>query len=230
MIIAGDTISITSNYSSGSFSWNTGETTPSIQITEAGTYSLQVTQDDQSVSKSITIEKAWPIGEVRTDSGDIHIWLHEVTPLHRQMFIKLARQGYYNQFFFNRVIPKFVIQGGYPDEPIYFENSPYLIDPEFVDSLKHIKGAVDMGRDNNPNKESNGCQFYIVNKAGIGLPFLDGDYTIFGRVIQGIETVNRITWIETNAQDEPLDSVPLEVNILIKNSAMILADYGMTVD
>jgi len=223
-------LTISSNYTEGDFLWNTGATTPTLDITAPGTYSLKVTMDEQSTEASIEIVKAWPIGEVRTDSGDIHIWLHEATPLHRAMFIKLARQGHYDQFFFNRVIPKFVIQGGCPDEPEYFENSPYLIPPEFVDSLKHVKGAVGMGRDDNPDKFSNGCQFYIVNKAGNGLPILNGAYTIFGEVIQGIETVNRITWMETNANDEPLNSVALEVNILTKTADEILADYGMTVD
>ena len=108
-------------------------------------------------------EKTHPVGNIETPLGSLYFWLHEETPKHRASFIKLANDNYWDDLSFNRVIEDFVIQGGCPDTPEGFDESHYLIDPEFPPNLKHIYGAVGMGRDNNPEKQSAGCQFYIVH-------------------------------------------------------------------
>jgi len=114
---------------------------------------------------------------------------------------------------FNRVIKNFVIQGGCPDTREGFGDSPYLIKPEFNDSLKHVYGALGAGRDNNPDKLSAGCQFYIVN-AKNGLPRLDGNYVIFGQLFQGQDVLDAISKVETDSTDTPITAITLDINII----------------
>jgi peptidyl-prolyl cis-trans isomerase B (cyclophilin B) len=155
----------------------------------------------------------YPIGEIKTNKGDILFWLHEGTPKHKENFIKLATENYWDSLTFNRIIEGFVAQGGCPDVPEGFADCPYLLDGEFNDSIKHIYGAVGAGRDNNPEKRSAGCQFYIVqNKAGI--PRLDGDYTIFGQVFKGMEIVDAIVSVEKDSLEAPISPIQLDVNVL----------------
>lgn len=158
------------------------------------------------------VEKKYPIAHVQTRLGEMYFWLYDETPNHKAKFIELANAKHYDQFTFNRVVKNFVVQGGCPDLPEYFENSPYILDPEFVDSLKHTYGALGMGRDDNPEKKSNACQFYIVcNEAG--LPRLDGDYMIFGKIIKGENVLELIEKETVNIIDEPLEKIDLKVSI-----------------
>src|SRR6218665_2831470 len=106
-------------------------------------------------SKKVT----YPVAQILTDKGEILFWLHDQTPNHKQSFIRLAEGGYWDSLTFNRVIENFVAQGGCPDTPAGFKDSPYLLQPEFNDSLKHVYGAVGGGRDDNPEKLTAGCQF-----------------------------------------------------------------------
>ena len=151
-------------------------------------------------------------------------WLYDETPVHKASFIKLANEHYWDTLTFNRVIEGFVIQGGCPDTPEGFADSPYLLEPEFNDSIKHIYGAVGAGRDDNPGKLSAGCQLYIVqNKEGI--PRLDGDYMIFGQVFKGLDVLDAIAAVETDSLDNPLTPIPLTVNVLSLTGAELL-DLG----
>ncbi len=138
---------------------------------------------------------------------------YDETPEHKASFIKLANENYWDSLTFNRVIENFVIQGGCPDTPDGFTDSPYLLQPEFHDSLKHIYGAVGMGRDNNPEKLSAGCQFYMV-QARNGLPRLDGEYMIFGQVFKGFDVLDAIAAVETDSQNKPISDLILDINIL----------------
>lgn len=147
---------------------------------------------------------------IETRLGEILIWLHHDTPVHKQSFFDLADAHYWDSLSFNRVIPDFVAQGGCPDTPEGFSDSPYLLEPEFVDRLTHIYGALGAGRDGNPEKLSAGCQFYIVqNKQGVHR--LDGDYTVFGQVIKGMDVVDAIVGVDRNEANKPLDEIPVKV-------------------
>ncbi len=157
--------------------------------------------------------KTYQIGQIKTTQGDMLFWLYDETPAHKASFIKLANENYWDSLTFNRVIENFVIQGGCPDTREGFGDSPYLIKPEFNDSLKHIYGAVGAGRDNNPEKLTAGCQFYIVH-AKDGLPRLDGEYMIIGQVFKGLDVLNAIATVETDAGNAPIIDITLDINIL----------------
>lgn len=138
-------------------------------------------------------------------------WLYDETPLHKASFIKLASEKYWDTLTFNRVIKGFVIQGGCPDTPEGFKDSPYLIQPEFQDHIKHEYGALGAGRDENPEKLSAGCQLYIVH-AKEGIPRLDGDYMIFGKMISGFKVLDAIAHFQTDETDKPLKPINMDVN------------------
>lgn len=170
--------------------------------------------------------KKYDIGQIKTPYGEILIWLYDETPKHKASFIELAKGGYWDSLSFNRVIPNFVAQGGCPDTKEGFNDPKYLLEPEFNPKLIHEYGAVGAGRDDNPKKLSARCQFYIVqNKKG--LKRLDGDYTVFGKVITGMNIVDSIVNVQRDKNDEPLKRVTLDVNI-IKMSEKKLKKMGFT--
>lgn len=158
-------------------------------------------------------EKTYPVGQIKTSQGEVLFWLYDETPNHKASFIKLANEGYWDSYTFNRVIKNFVAQGGCPDTPEGFTGSPYLLKPEFNDSLRHVCGAVGAGRDNNPEKLSASCQFYIVQNIH-GLPRLDGDYTIFGQVFKGMDVIDAIVSVQTDAANAPLVPIKLDINVI----------------
>lgn len=173
-----------------------------------------------------TKQKTYPVGQIKTDKGEILFWLYDETPIHKKSFIELANKGYWDSLTFNRVINNFVAQGGCPDTPEGFSKSPYLLKPEFNPTLKHVYGAVGAGRDNNPEKLSAGCQFYIVqNKKGLAR--LDGDYTVFGQVFKGMNVVDAIVSVKTDSTDTPLTPIKLDVNV-IQLTAKQLKEKGFT--
>lgn len=155
----------------------------------------------------------YEVGQIITPLGEMLFWMHEETPNHKASFITLAKENYWDSLSFNRVIEGFVIQGGCPDTPEGFDESDYLLEPEFKDHLKHVYGAVGAGRDDNPDKLSAGCQFYIVH-AKEGLARLDGNYMIFGQIFKGLDVLDKIATVATDSLDEPLARVGLDVNIL----------------
>lgn len=161
------------------------------------------------------------IGQILTPYGEILIRLDERTPNHRKSFIELAEAGYWDSLTFNRVIPNFVAQGGCPDTEEGFTDTEYLLEPEFDAELTHVYGAVGAGRDDNPGKLSARCQFYIVQHPE-GLHRLDGDYTVFGQVIQGMTVIEQIVRVKRNSTDEPLRPVSLDVNIIYMSKEEIL--------
>jgi len=109
---------------------------------------------------------------IKTSYGECIIRLYNQTPKHRDNFIKLTKQGFYNGVLFHRVIQNFMIQGGDPDSKDPKKATPgaelgngdvgYTIPAEFSDSLFHKRGVLAAARDDNPAKASSGCQFYIV--------------------------------------------------------------------
>jgi len=141
-----------------------------------------------------------------TTFGDIIIEFNEeIAPNTVENFKNLAQSGFYDGTIFHRIVPGFVIQAG---DPNTIENSRdtwgmgdpgYTIPPEFSD-LKHRKYVVSMARGADVN--SAGSQFFIVLD---DVPWLDGQYTIFGEVISGQEIVEQIASLETNSDAQPVD-------------------------
>lgn len=183
---------------------------------------------------------------VTTDRGVMHLVLYNQTPRHKENFIKLVNQGFYNGLLFHRVIPAFMIQGGDPDsrkaavgQALGNGDVGYTVPAEFRPELFHKKGALAAARDNNPEKASSGCQFYIVqgrawDEAGLekqmarsgrpftenqkqtyrtlgGSPHLDGNYTVFGEVIDGLAVVDSIAKQPRNPADRPDGDVRMTV-------------------
>lgn len=168
----------------------------------------------------------WPVGRIRTPLGELLVYLHPETPHHRASFLRLAGEHYWDSLTFNRVIPNFVAQGGCPDTPEGFKDSPYNLAPEFNDSLRHVYGAFGAGRDDNPQKLSAGCQFYVVaNRAG--LKRLDGNYVVYGQVFKGMDVVEAIVASPRDSADQPLTPIPLTVDVIEMTAAQLSA-YGIT--
>jgi peptidyl-prolyl cis-trans isomerase B (cyclophilin B) len=155
----------------------------------------------------------YQVGQIKTAKGEILFWLFEETPEHKKSFVQLAEGGYWDSLSFNRVIPNFVAQGGCPDTPAGFTDPEYLLAPEFNPNLLHDYGAVGAGRDNNPDKLSARCQFYIVQNRE-GEHRLDGDYTVFGKVIKGMEIVDAIVNVPRDSTNQPLETIALDVNVI----------------
>lgn len=169
-------------------------------------------------------KETYSVGQIKTPKGEILFWLYDETPNHKKSFMQLANNGYWDSLTFNRVIPNFVAQGGCPDTPEGFNDPEYLLAPEINTNLLHNYGAVGAGRDNNPDKFSARCQFYIVqNKEGEHR--LDGDYTVFGKVIKGMDVVDAIVNVERDSTNKPLQPISLDVNI-ISLSADELKELG----
>lgn len=192
---------------------------------------------------------------ISTDKGECIIMLYNQTPLHRDNFLKLAKEKFYNGTLFHRVIQNFMIQGGDPDSrnaaggtALGEGDVGYQVPAEFRDSLFHKKGVLAAARDNNPEKASSGCQFYIVQgktytdeqldaietkrlqfklpeshravyKTLGGSPHLDRNYTAFGEVVQGLELVDSIAVLKTDERDRPVTDVKMEVSILKRRQA-----------
>jgi cyclophilin family peptidyl-prolyl cis-trans isomerase len=174
---------------------------------------------------------------IETDYGNIKLLLYDETPLHRANFIKLIKDGYYDQPEFYRVVEKFVVQGGVPMKKL-----DYTIPAEFNPKFYHKKGALGMARldENNPGKESSSTEFYIVHGAqyaawdydetaknlGLKLPdeqkkiyttiggemSLDQQYTVFGEVTEGLDVIEKIATVRVYSE-HPAKSIPFKIRI-----------------
>lgn len=146
--------------------------------------------------------------------GDIQLkFFPEVAPNHAKNLVKLAGEGFYNGTTFHRVIPGFMIQGGdpnskSPDRSRHGTGGPgYKVKAEF-NQRPHTRGTLSMARSQDP--DSAGSQFFIcVADAG----FLNGQYTVFGEVVSGMETVDRIVNASRDGNDNPLDRIEMTVTV-----------------
>ncbi|MFN3756367.1 MAG: peptidylprolyl isomerase [Flavobacterium sp.] len=154
-----------------------------------------------------------------TRLGDIEILLFDETPLHRANFIYLTKRGYFNTTYFHRVVKNFIIQGGNSDEKAtgkFKKNiGKYLIPAEFNKSLKHHHGALAAARswDDNPEKLSNPFEFYIIQNKN-GSHHLDGEHTVFGKVVKGFDVVDLIGSQEIDAGEFPLLNIQMKVSVI----------------
>ena len=202
-----------------------------------------------------------------TEFGPMRLILYDQTPKHKENFIKLVNQKFYDSLLFHRVIPSFMIQGGDPnsrkaqaDQPLGNGDVGYTVPAEFVPTLFHKKGALAAARDNNPQKASSGCQFYVVqgrvwDETGLqkqldriqamngrvptdeqqqvyktlgGAPHLDGNYTVFGEVIDGLALVDSVAKQPRNPLDRPLKDVRMKVTGEWVKKKKITKQYGYT--
>lgn len=154
---------------------------------------------------------------IKTRLGNITLeFFPEKAPNHVENFIRLAKQGFYNGTTFHRVIPGFMIQGGDPntksdDRSAHGTGGPgYHLKAEFNDT-PHKRGILSMARAQDP--DSAGSQFFICVA---DVPHLDGKYTAFGRVTDGMETADKIVAEKRDKRDNPLERVEITVEILEK--------------
>lgn len=174
------------------YEWNFGDgkgsldESPSHEYKSSGTYTVHLMA--KKGKKSVTTTKELVIKvpklcliEIETDFGNMIVELYDETPGHRDNFIKLVEDGFYDGLLFHRVINQFMIQGGDPNSKnakagdMLGNGGPgYQIPGEFVDSLIHTKGALCAARTNNPEKKSSGSQFYIVH----GKKFSDSELSL----------------------------------------------------
>ena len=141
---------------------------------------------------------------LHTNHGVIAIELFdEDAPKTVENFLKLARDGFYDGVVFHRIIPDFMIQGGDPTGT--GTGGPgYSFEDEFNDH-KVERGALAMA---NAGPNTNGSQFFIVTTSAA--PWLDGKHTVFGRVTDGMDAVDKIEAVETDGQDKPREPVVIE--------------------
>ncbi len=203
---------------------------------------------------------------VNTSFGTMRLVLYDQTPKHKENFIKLVGQKFYDSLLFHRIIPLFMIQGGDPnsrkaqaDEPLGNGDVGYKIPAEILPTLFHKKGSLAAARDNNPEKASSGCQFYIVQgrvwtdeelqkqidrgharapervytdeqkqtyKTIGGTPHLDGSYTVFGEVIDGLAVVDSIARQPRNELDRPRQNVRMSMTGEWVKKKKIKKQYG----
>ena len=156
-----------------------------------------------------------PHAIIDTKFGSIEIeLLPEAAPNHVRNFIKLAESGFYNGTLFHRIIPGFMIQGGDPttrgdDRSKYGTGGPgYMIPAEFNDQ-PHVRGAVSMAR--GPDPDSAGSQFFIVVQDS---RYLDHQYTVFGRVVKGMEVADEIVSQPRDENDIPMERIEMKVTIV----------------
>ena len=179
--------------------------------------------------------------KIETEYGDLIVKLYNQTPLHRDNFIKLANEGFYDDLLFHRVINGFMIQGGDPDSKnaeagkrLGGGDPGYTIPAEIDSSLFHKKGvlaAARRGGPGNPEKRSSGSQFYIVVSES-GTAHLNGAYTVFGRVIKNTsvaETIVQQPRIDTRT-NRPQERIKMQMKFVIKTGQEIKDEYGFDVE
>jgi|TARA_B110000444_G_scaffold220718_1_gene221641 cyclophilin family peptidyl-prolyl cis-trans isomerase len=157
--------------------------------------------------------------KILTDYGDIDIKLFNDTPFHRANFIYLTKKKYFDGEFFHRVVKDFIIQGGNSDNRKTSMKRKsigrYLLPPDTKKGYKHHRGAISMPSSEikNPHKLASPYEFFIVQKED-GAYHLDGNYTVFGKVINGMNVVDIIANLETDNREWPMDNVRFKTIII----------------
>ena len=174
--------------------------------------------DTAAVAKAQNGLPQEPVFDIVTSMGTIRVKLYKNTPKHRDNFIKLALSHYYDDLLFHRVMDGFMIQGGdpYTRDTTRFEEwgeggPGYTIDAEIRPEYTHKKGALAAARRGNlanPMRESSGSQFYLVQDS-TACKHLDGEYTVFGEAVGGLNVIDRIARVKTDRYDRPLRPVTI---------------------
>ena len=189
-----------------------------VQTEQEAIAAEQVKQDSIKVEKKLSDLAEEPVFDIVTNYGTIKIKLYKDTPKHRENFAKLALSGFYDGLLFHRVINGFMIQGGDPltKDPAnadrFGTGGPgYTVPAEILPQYRHKKGALAAARRGdaaNPMKESSGSQFYIVQDEKTCAQ-LDGQYTVFGETIEGLDVIDKIAAVETDLRDRPVGQVKI---------------------
>lgn len=179
----------------------------------------EIAEQDDSTKTALEMERKLreePEFEIKTTHGTMKLRLYSQTPKHRENFVKLVKEKYYDGIRFHRVIEGFMIQAGDPfSRDTALINSwgtggpDYTIPAEFVADLHHKKGAIAAARKGdmaNPKKASSGSQFYIVHNESTCC-HLDGQYTVFGEVYEGLEVIDNIAMVDVDRYDRPYEDV-----------------------
>ena len=198
------------------------------------------------LSRAVIAQNKETIIEITTDFGVMKARLYNSTPLHKENFTNLIKKGFYDSLLFHRVINGFMIQGGDPTSKnadsaatLGSGEIPDLptIPAEFRKNLIHKKGVLAAARDNNPEKKSSNCQFYIVHGKKMdtaqlnaannytktqkeiyqrmgGTPFLDQNYTVFGEIFAGMDVIDKIAATPVNEMDRPKQNVRMKIKII----------------
>jgi peptidyl-prolyl cis-trans isomerase B (cyclophilin B) len=199
---------------------------------------------------------------LKTKYGSTHLILYDDTPLHKANFIKLVQKKFYDSLLFHRIIDGFMIQGGDPESKSAqpnqrlgggggnLERIPY----EFKTNHVHKKGALAAARDNNPEKKSSACQFYIVQgkkmtddevtfvaqRNGMdyttqqraeymilgGTPRLDNSYTVFGQAIDNLDLIDTIAKQPKDSADRPKEDIKMSMTVKKMRKKIITKKFG----
>lgn len=199
---------------------------------------------------------------LNTKFGTMHMVLFDDTPLHKANFVKLVEQKFYDSLLFHRIIDGFMIQGGDPNSKNAkpgerlgngggnLERIPFEFKPNHI----HRKGALAAARDNNPEKKSSACQFYIVQgkkrtdeeittiaqRNGMnytteqradymilgGTPHLDNGYTVFGEVIDNLNVIDEIAKQPKDSADRPKEDIKMDLKVKKMRKKKITKKFG----
>ena len=156
---------------------------------------------------------------LETRLGNIIIKLYRDTPLHRASFIFLTKTGYFSTTCVHRVVEGFVVQGGNSEHPktrkFRRKYDQYTLPAEFKKHRKHYYGALAAARDweNNPTKRSNPFEFYFIQDPKGG-HHIDGEHTVFGEIISGFDTLEKIALVEVGGDEWPVKDVFFKATVL----------------
>ena len=171
---------------------------------------------------------------ITTTYGSMIMLLSDNAPLHKANFVKLAKSGFYDSTTFHRVIDGFMIQGGdtLSKDKIATNDGTgdigYTIPAELATGLKHKKGAIAaarIGDQFNPQRASNGSQFYIVLEDQ-GATHLDGQYSVFGQIVDGFDVMRKIAEQQTDNRNRPLDNVYMTMKVDEMKRSKIIKKYN----
>ena len=183
----------------------------------------------------MTYEKENDVAVISTNFGDMVVEFYpDIAPMHVDSFIALINEEYFNGTTFHRVIPGFMIQGGDPNSRNenrathgtggragkFFglgneeDPSTWLIPQEFSDT-PHVKGILSMARTNDPNSASS--QFFVCHD---NANFLDNNYTVFGKVIDGLDIIDQIANVAKDQNDNPIERVEMSIRIAKKSEVL----------
>lgn len=186
-------------------------------IAQAEADSLAAVLEQTALEKVAALPEE-PVFDIITSMGTIKVKLYSKTPQHRDNFAKLAFSGFYDGLLFHRVINGFMIQGGDPltkdpaNKDKFGTGGPaYTVPAEFVPEYRHKKGALAAARRGdaaNPMKASSGSQFYLVQNED-ACSALDGDYTVYGETIEGLDIIDKIASVQTGPRDLPIQDVKI---------------------